>query len=45
MIRKRCFKVWLIGAYIGVLGIVGAQRDKVWAEQVPIVIVTTGPVP
>lgn len=31
---KGCSKAWLIGAYIGVLGIVGAQRDRMWANDI-----------
>ncbi len=30
---KKRSAAWLIGAYIGVLGIVGAQRDRVWANE------------
>src|SRR5690349_19843176 len=31
---KRSSAAWLIGAYIGVLGIIGAQRDRVWANDI-----------
>jgi hypothetical protein len=31
---KNASRGWLLGAYIGVLGIVGAQRDRVWANDI-----------